>query len=110
MKVKVMKAMTLSDCERLCWENSERRKFAEEYDDRENLRKQEAWDRQMRCKELKKWRRWGRVAKITGQVHLVVGVVLAMLGMPVWAFMSFAGAIFYHLCVKMFVMMEADYV
>ena len=82
------------ELEKMCAENAARRQFAEE----EDLKQRVLAEMARREKELKKWRRWGRWAKILGQGHLAVSAVLAMLGLPVWGFMGFAGAVFFYLC------------
>ena len=92
------------ELEMLCEQNAERR-FAEEVD----LTQRREAERVRRERELKKWRRWGRNAKIAGQVHLAVSAVLALLGLPVWAAMGLFGAAFYYLCVWEFRGLEGFY-
>lgn len=100
----------MSDCEKLCWENSERRRRAEEYDSRERLNGLYEDAELRRDTELKRWRKRKRIAKIAGRIHLAASAVLALLGLPMWAAMGLFGAAFYYLCVLEFRVMEGDYV
>ena len=81
------------ELEMLCARNAERRRWAEEEDRKQRWMAEQA----RREKKVKKWSRWGRWMKVLGLVHLAVSAVLVMLGLPVWAFMSFAGAAFFYL-------------
>ena len=93
------------ELEKMCAENAARRKFAEE----EDLKQRVLAAMARREKQVKKWRRWGRWAKILGQVHLAVSAVLAMIELPVWGFMGFAGAVFFYLCAWEFKGLEGYY-
>lgn len=97
------------ELEMLCEKNAERRRFAEEYDLEQRLEQQAARAAEKKELELKKWRRWGRNAKMLGQVHLAVSAVLALLDLPLWAVMGLFGAAFYYLCGWEFRLLEAHH-
>lgn len=96
----------MSDCEMLCWENAERRRHAEEYDDRLRL-EEAAYEEQLRLleldaraearreKELKMWQRWTKAARVAVGIHLGVSAVLALCALPVWAAMGAVATVFY---------------
>lgn len=81
------------ELEMLCARNAERRRWAEEEDQKQRRLEEQA----RREEQVKKWSRWGRWMKVLGLVHLAVSAVLVMLRLPVWAFMGFAGAVFFYL-------------
>lgn len=85
----------MSDCEMLCWENAERRRYAEEYDDRLRMEELDARAEARREKELKMWQRWTKVARVAVGIHLGVSAVLALCALPVWAAMGAVATVFY---------------
>ena len=88
----------MSEVERLCWENAERRRFAEEVD--QKMARQERAEQKET--ELKMWRKWAKGCRIGGRVHLVLSAVLALMGLPVWAVMGSVAAALYYTCAGMF--------
>ena len=92
----------MSDCEVLCWENAERRRYAEEYDDRLRMEELDAREEARREKELKMWQRWAKAARVAVGIHLGVSAVLALCALPVWAAMGAVATAFYFTCWVMF--------
>lgn len=94
------------ELEVLCWNNAERRKWAEQVDREMRLKARREAEEARWKNEQRKWHRWGRNVKAAGQVHLFGSAVLALMGLPVWAVMGLAGAAFYYLCAWEFRAME----
>ena len=88
----------MSDCEKLCWENSERRRHAEEHATRELMQIRNAETAARRETELKMWRKWDRGTTIMWRIHLAVSMALALVGLRMWSVMGLFGALFYYTC------------
>lgn len=88
----------MSDVEMLCWRNQEQRRFAEEYSDREYLRKLDEWEETRRDEKLNMLRRWHRAAMVGAQVHLGISTVLALAGLQEWAMFGAVMTVFYYSC------------
>ena len=71
----------MMDFERICWENAERRRFAEEVD---RAAAAETWQRRAE-KVRAMYRYWAQSMRIGKSMVLGLSAVLALIGEPWWA-------------------------